>query len=230
MPTPSCVFTVCCTNRERMWPSCVKPLVCSSCCRSSPTNYGRWNVTHIHIPRLRLVVRSDRDQLSLTLPSGLSSDLEHSVLKVLNSLKLAREDAERNCGPLSKRSFLLTDKGSSFIAGQFVDFVDDKYSYVRIQYRTPQQLGLLKWLHRTLLTEEVHWTLYNNRQHARECLAEFQVRYNSSRPHWALLPECAVDPLVPADVYSGGEVLQVLHWQGWARVAREKLKELLPVA
>jgi hypothetical protein len=65
---------------------------------------------------------------------------------------------------------------------------------------------------------------------ARESLAKFQVRYNTSRPHWALSPESGADPLVPADVYSGGEVIQIPRWQGWARAAREKLKELLPVA
>ena len=35
---------------------------------------------------------------------------------------------------------------------------------------------------------------------------------------------------MPADVYSGGEVIQIPRWQDWARAAREKLKELLPVA
>jgi hypothetical protein len=70
----------------------------------------------------------------------------------------------------------------------------------------------------------------NNARHAHECLAEFRVRYNSSRPPWALLPELGGDPLVPADVYSGGELIQIPSWQGWAHAAREKLKELLPVA
>ena len=35
---------------------------------------------------------------------------------------------------------------------------------------------------------------------------------------------------MPADVYLGGEVIQIPRWQGWAHAAREKLKELLPVA
>ena len=151
-------------------------------------------------------------------------------MEVTHALKLAREEAERICGQLLKRPFLVTDNGSSFIARRFVDFVGDQYSHVRIQYRTPQQLGLLERFHRTLKTEEVYWRLYNNPQHARDCLAEFQVRYNTLRPHWALLPELGGDPLVPADVYSGGEVIQIPRWQGWARAAREKLKELLPVA
>ena len=64
----------------------------------------------------------------------------------------------------------------------------------------------------------------------RERLVEFQVRYNTLRPHWALLPELGGDPLVSADVYSGGEVIQIPRWQGWACVAREKLKPPPPVA
>ena len=97
----------------------------------------------------------------------------------------------------------------------------DQYSHVRNQYCAPQQLGLLERFHRALETEEVYWKLYNNPQHARECLAEFQVRYNTLRPHWALLSESGGDPLVPADVYSGGEVIQIPHWQGWARGSQE---------
>ena len=67
--------------------------------------------------------------------------------------ELAREEAERLHGPLAKRPFLVTDNGSSFIAEQ--------YSHVRIQYRTPQQLGLLERVHATLKTEEVYWRLYD---------------------------------------------------------------------
>jgi len=67
----------------------------------------------------------------------------YSVAEVSYGLKLAREEAERLHGPLAKRPFLVTDNGSSFIAKRFVKFVRDQYSHVRIQYRTPTQLGLL---------------------------------------------------------------------------------------
>jgi putative transposase len=195
-----------------------------------PNELWQMDVTYIHIPgygwwyAVTVIDYYSRYLLGCHLTSS------YSALEVLNALKLAREEAERISGPLSKRPFLVTDNGSSFIARRFVDFVCDRYSHVRIQYRTPQQLGLLERFHRTLKTEEVYWRLYNNPQHARECLADFQVRYNTLRPHWALLPELGGDPLVPADVYSGGEVIQIPRWQGWARAAREKLKELLPVA
>jgi transposase InsO family protein len=105
------------------------------------------------------------------------------------ALKLARAEAERIGGPLVKRPFLVTDNGPSFIARRFTAFIKDQFSHVRIQYRTPQQLGLLERFHATLKTEEVYWRLYDHPQHARACLAEFRARYNERRAHWALVPE-----------------------------------------
>ena len=74
---------------------------------------------------------------------------------------------------------------------RFTAFIKDQFSHVRIQYRTPQQLGLLERFHATLKTEEVYWRLYDHPQHARACLAEFRGRYNERRPHWALVPRKA---------------------------------------
>jgi putative transposase len=195
-----------------------------------PNELWQMDVTYIHIPgygwwyAVTVIDYYSRYLLGCHLTSS------YSAMEVTHGLKLAREEAERICGPLSKRPFLVTDNGSSFIARRFVDFVGDQYSHVRIQYRTPQQLGLLERFHRTLKSEEVYWRLYKNPQHARECLAEFHVRYNTLRPHWALLPEEGGDPLVPVEVYAGGQVIQIPRWQGWARAAQTKLKELLTVA
>ena len=58
-----------------------------------------------------------------------------------------------------KRPFLVTDNGPSFIARRFTAFIKDQFSHVRIQYRTPQQLGLLERFHATLKTEEVYWRM-----------------------------------------------------------------------
>jgi len=101
---------------------------------------------------------------------------------------------------------------------------------VRIQYRTPTQLGLLERFHRTLKQEEVYWRLYDHPQHARECLAEFRERYNQRRPHWALVPEAGGDPWVPAEVYAGERTIQIPKWQTWAIAAQAKLDELLAEA
>jgi transposase InsO family protein len=51
---------------------------------------------------------------------------------------------------------LVTDNGPSFIARKFDRFIEDLYRHVRIQYRTPTQLGLLERFHRTLKTEANH--------------------------------------------------------------------------
>jgi putative transposase len=151
----------------------------------------------------------------------------YSATQVMHALTVAREKAESISGPLAKRPFLVTDNGSSFIAKRFVEFVREPYSHVRIQYRTPQQLGLLERFHQTLKVEEVYWRLYDNPQHARACLAEFHVRYNTMRPHWALVPEEGGDPLVPAEVYAGGRIIRIPRWQDWARAARARLETLM---
>jgi hypothetical protein len=142
-------------------------------------------------------------------------------------LKLAREEAERIHGPLTKPPFLVTDNGSSFIARRFSAFVRDQFTHVRIRYRTPQQLGLLERFHSTLKEEEVYWRLYDHPQHCRVCLAEFRARYNELRPHWALIPEEGGDPLVPAEVYAQARVISTPRWQGWAQAAKNKLDEQL---
>jgi transposase InsO family protein len=88
-------------------------------------------------------------------------------------------------------------------------------------------LGLLERFHQTLKTEDVYWRLYENPRHARECLAEFHIRYNTVRPHWALIPEEGGDPLVPAEVYAGSRSVQIPRWQDWARAASARLETLL---
>jgi putative transposase len=45
--------------------------------------------------------------------------------------------------------------GPSFTAKRFVGYTRDRFSHVRIAYRTPTQLGLLERFHRTLKQEEV---------------------------------------------------------------------------
>lgn len=195
-----------------------------------PNDLWQMDVTYIHIPGFGWwYAVTAIDYYSRYL---LACHLTHSysALEVAHALKLAREEAERIHGPLQNRPFLVTDNGSSFIARRFVDFVREQYSHVRIQYRTPQQLGLLERFHQTLKTEEVYWRLYEDAQHARTCLAEFRERYNTLRPHWALVPEEGGDPWVPAEVYAGGRTIQIPRWQEWARAAQARLEELMSVA
>ena len=188
------------------------------------------DVTYIHIPgygwwyAVTVIDYYSRYLLACHLTPS------YSAAETAFALKLARTEAERIHGPLVKRPFLVTDNGSSFLARRFVAFVQDQFQHVRIQYRTPQQLGLLERFHATLKTEEVYWRLYDHPQHCRQCLAEFRTRYNELRPHWALVPAEGGDVLVPADVYAGGRTIQIPRWQTWARAAQAKLDKLMEEA
>jgi len=195
-----------------------------------PNDLWQMDVTYIHIPgygwwyAVTVIDYYSRYLLACHLTAS------YSAVETAHALKLARAEAERIHGPLVRRPFLVTDNGPSFVARRFAVFVRDQYSHVRIQYRTPQQLGLLERFHATLKNEEVYWRLYDHPQHCRLCLAEFRERYNERRPHWALRPAEGGDPLVPAEVYAGGRTIQIPRWQSWARAAQAKLDQLLEEA
>jgi hypothetical protein len=72
--------------------------------------------------------------------------------------------------------------------------------------------------------------MYDSPAHCRECLEEFRVRYNGRRPHWALVPLGGGDPLVPEEVYTSGQAIEIPRWQGWAKGAKEKLDRMLTEA
>lgn len=193
---------------------------------SGPNGLWQMDVTYINIPghgwRYAITVIDYYSRYLL----GLHLTTSYSAMEATRALALARQEAERLHGPLARQPFLVTDNGSSFIARRFMEFVRDGFSHVRIRYRTPTQLGLLERFHRTLKDEEVYWRLYDSPAHARACLAEFRERYNTRRPHWALIPEGGGDPLRPADVYIGGVVTQLPRWQTWAVEAKKKLDEM----
>lgn len=194
---------------------------------TGPNGLWQMDVTHIHLPgygwwyAVTVIDYYSRYLLACYLTNSCSA------AEATHALRLAREEAERIHGPLSERVHLVTDNGSSFIARRFQAFAKESFQQVRIQYRTPQQLGLLERFHATLKREEVYWRLYDSPQHARECLAEFRERYNQVRPHWALVPEEGGDPYVPAEVYAGDRPIQIPRWQQWARAAQQKLQEML---
>jgi len=195
-----------------------------------PNDLWQTDVTYIHIPgydwwyAVTVIDYYSRYLLACHLTSS------YSATETVHALQLAREEAERLHGPLTKPPFLVTDNGSSFIAKRFANYIRDRYSHVRIAYRTPTQLGLLERFHRTLKEEEVYWRIYDHPQHARACLAEFRERYNQRRPHWALVPEAGGDPWVPAEVYAQDKEIRIPRWQSWALGAKEKLEELMASA
>ena len=195
-----------------------------------PNELWQMDVTYIHIPgfgwwyAVTVIDYYSRYLLACHLTSS------YSAAEAIRGLELAREEAERICGPLEKTPFLVTDNGPSFIARKFHRFIEDLYRHVRIQYRTPTQLGLLERFHRTLKTEEVYWRLYDSPAHCRACLEEFRQRYNRRRPHWALIPEEGGDPLVPGEVYRDARSITIPRWQGWAKGAKEKLDKMMAEA
>lgn len=196
-----------------------------------PDDLWQMDVTYIHLPgygwwyAVTVIDYYSRYLLACHLTPS------YSAVDVVQALKMARKEAERLHGPLTHCPTLVTDNGSSFIARRFGEYVKDRFSHVRIQYRTPQQLGLLERFHRTFKEEEVYWRMYDTPQHARECLAEFRERYNTRRPHWALVPVEGGDPLVPREVYTTyGQAVQIPRWQSWARAAQAKLEQMMQAA
>jgi transposase InsO family protein len=188
-----------------------------------PNDLWQMDVTYVHIPghgwwyAVTVIDYYSRYLLALRLTSS------YCALEVLEALREARAEAERIHGPLAKKPFLVTDNGSSFVARRFRAYIEERYAHVRIQYRTPTQLGLLERFHATLKEEEVYWRLYENPAHARQCLGEFRLRYNTRRPHWALRPEAGGDPYVPEEVYAQGRRIQTPKWQSWALKAKAEL-------
>jgi transposase InsO family protein len=197
---------------------------------SKPNDLWQMDVTYIHIPghgwwyAVTVIDYYSRYLLCAHLTSS------YSAAEATFALDIARRQAERLHGPLAKPPFLVTDNGPTFIAKRFHRFVKEAYSHVRIAYRTPTQLGLLERFHRTLKEEEVYWQIYDSPSHARECLAVFSHRYNTLRPHWALIPEAGGDPLTPEEVYVHGWAVQTPKWQGWAKGAKQRLDQMMQEA
>ena len=192
-----------------------------------PNDLWQMDVTYIHIPGYGWwYAVTVIDYFSRYLLAAYLTD-SYSASAVTTALAEAKREAQHLHGPLTRRPFLVTDNGTSFVAKKFSGFVKDQFTHVRIAYRTPTQLGLLERFHRTLKQEEVYWRLYDDPGHARACLAEFRERYNAQRPHWALIPEDGGDPLTPKEVYLKGLTVQIPRWQGWARKAKEQLDQMI---
>ncbi len=192
---------------------------------SRPNDLWQMDVTYLHLPQghwwyaVTVIDYYSRYLLACHLTPFQNAG------SVAVALDLARAEAERFHGPLDREPTLVTDNGSCFLARKFQKHIEERFSHVRIQYRTPQQLGLLERFHSTLKKEEVYWRMYDGPNHARQCLEEFRDRYNRVRPHWALRPSEKEDPLTPADVYEDGLAVVIPKWQKWARAAKKKLEE-----
>lgn len=194
---------------------------------AGPNELWQSDVTYLHIPGhgwwYAVTVIDYYSRYLLACHFTMS----YSAREIATALDQARAEAERLHGPLTKNPFLVTDNGSSFLARYLQAHIEGQYTHVRIQYRTPTQLGLLERFHQTLKTEEVYWKLYSTPAEARQSLEEFRGRYNEIRPHWALQPIEGGDVVTPADVYVHGVAVQLPKWQGWAKAAKEKLQAMV---
>ena len=197
----------------------------------SANKLWQMDVTYIHIPghgwwyAVTVIDYFSRYLLALHLtPSYAARDCCDALEKAIN-------EAKRHHVDFSEPVFLVTDNGSSFLAKRFSQFLAEKtFSHIRIQYRTPTQLGLLERFHRTLKQEEVYWNMYDNPSQARDSLERFRERYNCDRPHWALIPEAGGDPYVPMEVYIGHQKTRIPRWQSWAVEAKKKLDDQLAMS
>jgi len=151
----------------------------------------------------------------------------YSSKEALIGLKKATDEAIRVHGKFKQIPFLVTDNGSSFISAKFKGGLGEAFRHVRIQYRTPQQLGLLERFHETLKNEEIYFEPYNSPWEASKRLEAYRVIYNNIRPHWALRNDKKKDPLTPRDVYCDGMHIKIPKWQGWAIGAKKKLDEMI---
>lgn len=197
---------------------------------TAPNELWQMDVTYVHIPGFGWwYVVTVIDYYSRYLLAAMLTS-SYCAYEVTQALTEARQEAERIHGPLKNMPFVLTDNGPSFLAKRFQQFVREDYRHIRIQYRTPTQLGLLERFHETLKQEEVYYRLYDGPDHARTCIAEFRQRYNYRRPHWALVPAQGGDPLTPAQVYTEAVPTRIPKWQSWARNAKERIEKLLSEA
>ena len=94
---------------------------------SGPNELWQIDVTYLHIPGCGwcyavTVIGS----YSRYLPAVYLTP-NCSALAATEALALARQEAERLCGPLVKPPFLVSDNGSTFIAKRFVEFTREDY-------------------------------------------------------------------------------------------------------
>lgn len=142
------------------------------------------------------------------------------------AFNVALDEAERMSGYRPDKVTLVTDNGSSFIARRFKQMIKEKgFDHARIRYRTPTQLGLLERFHGTLKKEEVYWNIYESPAQARRSLEEYRTKYNTIRPHWALILEQGGDPATPEEVYLGKVKCEIPKWQQWAINAKKIIDE-----
>ena len=103
------------------------------------------------------MVQHNKDTNAVTVSDDCPRDLlanhftwKHMAAEVNRALDMARTEAQRLHGESEKLPLLVTDDGLSFMAGRFQEYIREFFRYLRIAYRTPTQLSLLKRFDQTL--------------------------------------------------------------------------------
>ena len=133
---------------------------------TKPNELWQMDVTYVHLPQGRWwCIVSVIDYYSHYLLTCFLTPFQNATA-VSQTLELAVQESARLHGALQHAPILVTDNGLCFLAQKFQDVLRHRFRYVRIQYRTPQQLELLERFHGTLKKEEVYFRVYEHPNHA----------------------------------------------------------------
>ena len=111
---------------------------------TGPIDLCQMEVTYVHLPQEHWwYIVTVIDYHSRCLLTGFLIPFQYAAV-VSQALALAIQESVRLHGALQYAPILVTDNGTYFLARKFQSFLRDRFQHVRIQYRTPQQLGLLE--------------------------------------------------------------------------------------
>lgn len=160
------------------------------------------DITHLFIERYGFYFLINVvDYFSRYLIASVFSET-YATRAVISTLQQALDQAVAIHGSMPGPVRLVTDNGPSFISRGFMAYLREvrAFDHVRVGYRSPELIGLLERLHRTLKQEAIWPMDYLDPLHAKQHLEEFVRYYNSERPHSRLGYE------TPWSVYAPKEV------------------------
>jgi len=132
------------------------------------------------------------------------------------ALKEAITEAERLCGPLEGKIYLITDNGTTFVSGYFAKELKKQiiegrdieiFEHVRIGYRMPEHIGSIERYHGNCKQECIYLNWFTNPIEAEVALKNYRIYYNYERPHWG------VNLKTPAEVYLGKDYFETLEYK-----------------
>lgn len=140
------------------------------------------------------------------------------------ALEKARREAEYSGGFAGRVPTLVTDNGTCFLSRRFHDYASEHFNHVRIQYRTPTQLGLLG---------AVSWNLERRRIVLEPVRQSGRYASLAGRVPGALQPDALAlgsfkrrrSSVLPVNVYLDGRGVE-FEVAGMASAAKKKLPKM----